>query len=466
MRPEIQKYNYDWMMGSTLKAASNFGNGTSKEAKLAVNYIPYCRGATSVLLEMGDSGIQFFKLLSKYYENILLAHDKGKKLVATTFCFSPVIFFAMDVVPICMEMMTGLGNTIWKRGMSDYLDYACEVGLPETSCSSQRGTMGAYLAGLGESIDFVLNNMAGACDTNANAFSFLASYLDKPFYQLNSPNTIGDERSENYHLEDYTDMVRFLEAQTGKRLDYDRLAEILAEVEIQDELITDIEDLHTLKPTPLTPYDNLMLYVGRFMFSGRVEYTNLLKAIYKKALKNAKAGISGLQSGKERLRVLMIYIDHYTFDMNYWKWFDDNGVAHIGSHLSHHFRDTIPYTHELPGSSYGIDTRSPAAMLNTIAQMSARGPMVRSIRGPYDGPSMWLDETLVLAKHFSADCGIFNGTPGCRNTWSNNKLMARDMENHGYPMLILNDDAFDDRIESWDATRERLEEFFTLRGLL
>ncbi len=466
MRPEMREYNYDWMMGSTLKAASNLANGFPKEAALALNYIPYARGASKALMDEGDPGIQLFKLLSNYYENILLAHSRGKKLVATSFCFSPVIFFAMDIVPVCMEMMTGLGNILWKRGMSDYLDFAFEAGLPETSCSSQRGSMGAYLAGLGETIDFVLNNMAGACDTNANAFAFLSAYLNKPFYQMNSPNTIGDPRSEAYHLADYSAMIRFLEEQTGEKLDYDRLAEILAEVEIQDELITDVEEFHMLKPTPLTPLDNLILYVGRFMFSGRVEYTNVLKALYQKALPKARAGISGLRSGEEKLRVLMIYIDHYTFDFNFWKWFEENGVAHIGSQLSHHFRDTVPYAADLPGSVYSVDTSSPAAMLNTVAQMNARGPMVRSIRGPYDGPFMWLEETLTLARHFSADCAVFNGTPGCRNTWSNNKLMARDLEKAGIPTLILNDDAFDDRVENWDATRERMEEFFTIRGLL
>ena len=92
--------------------------------------------------------------------------------------------------------------------------------------------------------------------------------------------------------------------------------------------------------------------------------------------------------------------------------------------------------------------------------------MVRSIRGPYDQPNMWLEETLALAEHFKADCLIYNGTPGCRNTWSNVKLIARDLENHGYPTHIMYDDAFDDRVESWEATRERLEDFIKGRGLL
>ena len=118
------------------------------------------------------------------------------------------------------------------------------------------------------------------------------------------------------------------------------------------------------------------------------------------------------------------------------------------------------------GSRYRIDASSLDTMIDSIAMINSRMPMVRSIRGPYDRPNMWLEESLALAKIYKADCLIYNGTPGCRNTWSNVKLIARDMEKAGYPTQIMYGDAFDDRVESWEATAARLDEFFTVRGLL
>ncbi|MFZ1983134.1 MAG: 2-hydroxyacyl-CoA dehydratase family protein [Desulfatitalea sp.] len=466
MRPEMAEYNYDWLMGSMLSAASKVANGTQKEIELIYKYAPYVRSVLEPFISDGEVGIQMLKLFDQYYENILTAHDRGKKIVATTFCCSPSIFYAMDVVPICTEVLTTLGCMVWKRGMFDYLDHCGQVGLPETSCSSQRGAMGAYFAGLSEPIDFFFCDTPGICDTNANAFAFAASYLDKPYYQLNYPHTIGDDRSQKYHVDDYKEAIRFIEAQTGSKLDYDRLDEILLEVEKQDAMIADLEDMCMLKPSPFAPLYNLALYAGRFTFCGAKEYTKLLSLMLASCQKRAAEGVSGLKCGQEKLRAYLLYIDHYTLNMNFWNWFDRHGVAHVGGMLSHHFRDTIAYTRTLAGSSYGVDRSSPERMLESIAQMNARMPMVRMIRGPYDGPSMWLEETLALAKHFGADCLIYNGTPGCRNTWSNIKLMARDVEKHGYPVHIMNDDAFDDRVESWEATRERLEEFFTVRGLL
>ena len=77
-----------------------------------------------------------------------------------------------------------------------------------------------------------------------------------------------------------------------------------------------------------------------------------------------------------------------------------------------------------------------------------------------------LEESLALARIFKADCIIYNGTPGCRNTWGMVKPFARETEAHGYPTHIMYGDAFDDRVESWAATTERLDEFLNVRGLL
>ena len=92
--------------------------------------------------------------------------------------------------------------------------------------------------------------------------------------------------------------------------------------------------------------------------------------------------------------------------------------------------------------------------------------MIKSIRGPYDAPHMWLQETLALAKMYQADLIVYSGTPGCRNTWGMVKLLARDTEKAGFPTYIMYSDAFDERVESFENTRERFEEFLNVRRLL
>ncbi len=466
MRPELKEYHYDWMLWRILAPASRVADGSAKELTHMYRYAPYFKGILQPILQEGAVGSTFLKMMTRYMENLNTAHRRGKKIAITTFCFSPAICYALDVVPVTLEVVTAVGGLMWKRGTFDYLDYACEIGFTETSCSSQRGALGAYLAGLGEEIDMVLCDTPGICDTNANAFAFAAAYLKKPFYHLNYPQGLADQRTEKYHVDDYKAMIRFMEEHSGNRLDQDRLREILREVDRQDALLADLEELHRLIPAPLPPIYNVFNYVGRFLFSGSPEYTRLLEQMVKKVRENVVARRSGLNSGKEKLRAFLCYIDHYSLNWNFWNWMDTRGIAHMGGILSRGFRDNACYTAELPGSSYSLDMGSLETMLDSIAQMNARLPMVRSIRGPYDQPNMWLEESLAVAKMFQADFMIYNGTPGCRNTWGMVKPFAREIEKHGYPVHIMYADAFDDRVESWAATQERLNEFLQVRGLL
>jgi len=466
MRPEIKEYNMDWMLSSIIMAASRTADGSDKEYRRLLTYIPYFSGILDAMVRAGKPGITFLKMFSDYLDNIVTAHEKGKKVALTTFCFSPSILYSIDVVPVTLEILTTLGRLMWKRGIVDYLDFCVELGLTETACSAQRGSMGAYLAGMGAHVDMVICDTPGVCDTNANSFTFAAAYLDKPYYQLNYPQTIGDERTDKYHLEDYLGMIDFLEKQTGKKLDMDRLKSTLEEIKIQDQLVSDLEDLHRLVPTPIPVIYNLFIYAGRFMFAGDPKYTKLLNEMVETASAKAASGESGLISGKEKIRAFMCYIDHYAINLKFYDWLNDNGVAHLGGILSRTFNQASPYMEGLEGSGYAIDTSSLETMIDSIAQMNARMPMVRSIRGPYDKPGMWLEETLALAKMFKIDCIIYNGTPGCRNTWGMVKPFAMDLEKHGYPVHIMNGDAFDERVESWEASLERLNEFFNIRGLL
>jgi len=466
MRPEMKEYNFDWMLWSLTTIASNTMNGTEKELTHLLPYAPYFRGILEVFISHGKAGSTLLDIMKKYMENIITAHSRGKKIAISTFCFSPAIFYAMDVVPITLELLTVMATTMFKRGTSDYLDYCCEVGFTETSCSSQRGSLGAYLAGLGEEIDFVVCDSAGICDTNANAFAFASSYLDKPLFQLNYPPTLVDARTKAYHREDYKGLISFIEAQTGKKLDPDRLRMVLEEIRKQDELIAELEEMQRLVPNPLPGIYNFFIHAGRFLFAGLPDYTVQLKEMLRVGEKNAKDGLSGLHSGSEKVRALFCYIDHYSLHMKLWDWLDIHGVSHMGNILSRFYAGTAPYLEERTEEGYDIDTSTVDSMIDSIAEINANMPMVRTIRGPYDAPHLWLDDVLFLSKMYKTDCIIYNGTPGCRNTWGMVKLLARDTEKHGLPTLILYADAFDERVQSWDATAERLGEFFRVRGLI
>ncbi|MFA6034457.1 MAG: 2-hydroxyacyl-CoA dehydratase family protein, partial [Myxococcota bacterium] len=392
----------------------------------------------------------------------------GRKRAITTFCFSPTIMYALDIVPVCLETLTVIMTMAYRRGTAEFLDFCNEAGFTETSCSSQRGTLGAYLAGVGGGIDMVVTDTPGVCDTNANAFGFAAAYLKKPFFQLDFPPNLTGERSDSYHREDYKALIRFLEEQSGKKLDLDRLRTVLEEVREQDEISAELEELARIIPNPLPVTANFMIYASRFLFSGMPECTGLLRALLIEAKANAEKNVPGLKSGRERVRAFFCYIDHYTQNLRFWQMLEEMSVGYQGNILSKHWPKNAPYVRDMkkPDAAYGLDSTDLDSAIDSVAQLNSRMPMVKSIRGPYDAPDMWLEDSLALARMYSADCIIYNGTPGCRNTWGMLKLFARDTEKAGFPTHIWNADAFDDRVQSWEMTREKFEEFMNVRRLL
>ena len=466
MRKELKEYNYDWMLWSLFKTASKARNSTQKEYKNLLTSIPHFRNVAEALMNQEEVGVALSDMIAKYLENIITAHEKGKKIAITTFCFNPAIFYAMDVVPVTLEVMTVSGTLVWRRGTAAYLDHANEAGFTETSCSSQRGSLGAYLAGLGEPIDFIVCDSPGVCDTNANSFAFASSYMNLPLYSLDYPPVLTEQRASEYHAEDFKHLIKFIEEQTGSKLNIDRLREVLEEMNKQAELITEIEELCTMIPSPVPGVFHFFIYACQFLFAGLRDSTVVLELILKKIKENVAKGITGLKSGKEKVRALMCYIDHYTTDMRFWNFMENNDVTICRSILSTFWQKGAPYTAGKETEAYYLDTTSLDAMINSIAAANSRMPMIKQIRGPYDSPGMWLTDTLAEAKLYKADCIIYSGTPGCRNTWGMVKLLARDTEAHGYPTHIMYSDAFDDRVQSWDATASRLEEFLNVRRLL
>jgi len=467
MRPEIKEYDFDWMLHKSMHIAYNSLKGSKNEYQRMLNYMPYFRGLMDLLSKYDETGVLFIEMVKEVIDEMYFAHSNGKKLCMTTFCFSPIVLWSMDVVPIVMEPLTVLPSILWKRGTYDFMNYCFEVGLSETSCSSQRGALGAYLAGLCKPVDFIVFDSGGVCDTNANVFAFSSSLLNKPMYQLDYPASFLDEKTKEYHRKDYYGLIDFLEEQSGNKLDMNKLKTGLEETHKQDMLISQIDELQMLKPNPLPPMFNLFIYAGRFLATSRPSYTKLLESMLEYAQKNADQEKSGLISGKEKCRAFFCYIDHYSADARLWTFLDNQGVTHLGSILSRFFPDHSPYLkNDTKNSGYKINTQNLDNMIDSLAEINARSPMVKSIRGPYDSPYMWLEDTLAMAEMYQADCLIYSGTPGCRNTWGMVKPFARDTEKHGYPTHLMYSDAFDERVESFETTSHRLDEFFKIRKLI
>ncbi len=464
MRPETREYDYDWNIWTIMENAALVKDGTDKEYASLLGLIPHFSRALDIFIRQGEPGVKFIKLVASYIRNCIEAKSRGKKTVLTSFSMATPILYAMDLVPVCLEAFTIFGTVVLRRGTAEFLDYCCEIGFTETSCSSQRGALGAYLAGLAVRPDMVVCNAPGWCDSNANSYSFAASYLDVPFYQLSYPPEVSGQRAREFHRQDYRDLIAFLEEHGSARLDTDRLEAIVREANRQDEIIAQLADYQMLVPNPVPNIFELMIYGAKSFACGLEELTDLLSSMEASCSERARLGTSAMASGREQARGLCCYIDHYTTDARLWEWMEDNDISHVGSILCRYWQSQAPYVTGYD-EGYTLRTDSLDSMIDTLADMTARMPMVKQIRGPYDAPGMWLEDNLHLARLYKADFVVYFSTVGCRNTWGAVKLLTRDLERHGIPTLLLFVDAFDDRVASWESITERIGEFLSVRGI-
>lgn len=464
MRPETREYNYDWNIWTIMENAALVKDGTHKEYESLLGLIPHFADALDIFIRQGEPGLRFIKLVANYIRACIEAKARGRKTVLTSFSMATPILYAFDLVPVCLEAFTIFGTVVLKRGTSEFLDYCCEIGFTETSCSSQRGALGAYLSELAVRPDMIVCNAPGWCDSNANSYSFAASYLDVPFYQLSYPPEVSGARANQFHRRDYLDLVVFLEEHTGRKLDVDRLGQLIREAARQDRLISEIADLQASVPNPVPNVFELMVYGARSFACGLEELTGLLESMALACRKNAQRRLSGRGAGSESGRGLFCYIDHYTTDARLWGWMDARDLSHLGSILCRYWYEDAGFVKGYD-EGYGYSTASLADMIDSLADMTARMPMVKQIRGPYDAPGMWLEDNLHLARLYQADFVVYFSTVGCRNTWGAVKLLVRDLERMSIPALLLFVDAFDYRVASWESITERLEEFLQVRGI-
>jgi len=466
MKRRTKEYNYDWMEKSIFGIGATLFNGTPKEVEATIKLVPTFDAVLQTIVKSGDVGRIFCQIAGEYMDRIIHAHENGNKLVLTTFLASNLLFDAFDGLQSLMsEPVTGYASLAFRQGNTEYFDYGCEVGLTETSCSAQRGSVGAFLSGMmaAGKPDLCVLGAAGPCDTNANSLQFYADYAGIPLIGLDTPVKLVDDRVNKFQVRDMQSTIAEIEHLTGARFNWDKLRELLLETQKQNALFAEIYEMARLVPNPLSAIHMLFLCAAHITGSGMKIYTGLLEEVVRTAKKNAAAGRAGTYSGKEDARLFMYYIDHFTIDAQFYEWAMTHNISLLINMVEVFFPVGVNYTEGREDECYVMDTTSREGMLRTLVGMNSRMPMIKQLRGPVEDHAQWLSDTKGMAKLFNPDYVVYAGTMGCRNSWSVNKLIQREMEKLGYPTMVMFADVFDPRCKSWEIISREYEEFMAIR---
>ncbi|MBW2118845.1 MAG: 2-hydroxyacyl-CoA dehydratase [Deltaproteobacteria bacterium] len=375
------------------------------------------------------------------------AKEDGKKVAMIPFNFSPEILYAMDIVPVTVEVLSS-ELLLLEEGLTAYIDLAVEQGFPETMCSTQKGVIGLLEAGIVDKPDLIVNGAAGFCGPNAKGYEYMARKFDIPIIFIDDPY-YHDQRSNDYYVRGFKRIVSALEEMTGKKVDEDRLREVCELSNEATELYLEIAEMKRQVPNPVPNMYNMGHTDMRLMFAGTQEAVNFYKmmhAICKERLKNGEH-----VKPEERIRLYVMYTGFY-FDMTFLSWLEEEmGVTYLMDILQGYDFNPI------------IDTTSTDSMIRDLAITSLNMPMARQLKGAWNGTAGWLQDTLYYVKNYKADCMLFSGHVACKQAWGAYRLVADEVKKQlGVPSLRLEGDGWDHRITPMSVIKEQLSEFFDM----
>ncbi len=251
------------------------------------------------------------------------AHDEGKQ-TAYTFIASAYdeIIRAMDIVPIWVENFAGICGA--KRVATGYLEKAESGYLSRTMCTyalcglgydawrEELGTLppNAPWGGMPRP-DMMLGTGAMICDPRAKWYQAAQQYMpDVPVHVNNIlwppfQQNVDHREVQDYYVKYMTgelrNLVAFLERQTGRKLDIDRLAETVDLVDRTWNLVWETHELRRARPTPMGTGDVFNTMVPQVFMLGTREALDFYTTLNRELKERIAAGLTSVPDEKYRL---------------------------------------------------------------------------------------------------------------------------------------------------------------------
>jgi benzoyl-CoA reductase/2-hydroxyglutaryl-CoA dehydratase subunit BcrC/BadD/HgdB len=381
----------------------------------------------------------YYNMLIKYFSRLLQAHENGDFVAAHTVFFPSELIYAMGLVPMHTETTTWM-TALFTGECSDILAAGSSLGMASEICTPHRGLAGAFATGALPRPDAMLwSNMV--CDNTAKSGELIMELCDCPGFFIDRPFK-DSEYEVNYLVGELRDMVEFLEAESGKKMDWDKLSEIVERMDKQIELIRQVNELRKNIPTPFRPQGFLELLTIDYLFPGQPEAVEYLETLLAELSESVEKGEGAVD--KERFRLMTFFIPPMYLMAFLEKISQEYGAVSV----------IEPFF-----TFWGEGRLDPAKPLESVVKKSYMIPEMRMFR-PLDEPA--LNSIIDCAQQYKVDGAIFYADVGCRHSCATIKLFKDALNRIDIPMLTVDCDVVDPTITSEEEMREKLERFFEL----
>jgi benzoyl-CoA reductase subunit B len=409
------------------------------------------------------AGAEANRLIAEQYEKGW-AHVKAGKPVAWLM-YGPhrEILRCFDILPIYPESYAS--NCAIRQQTSPYIEYAEEDGFSEYICGYLRHAMGYALSlARGDSVaqapfggmprPSMLLSSSRLCDPRSKVFETMRRYLNVPAFiydhqipPTEDPRSADRRASQHYiehNLEGLKALVRFLEEQTGKKLDQDLLKEMVKNSIESWHLMDECFTLRQHRPCPLPLEDLLVVWRPFRDMIGDKETVNFYRNLRDELKARIAQGISVIK--EENFRLLWLGLPMW-FDMDLLNYAEDKGAVVVMDSMYH------------PSKPVPIDRSDP---LRALAEKEYWG---WDMYGNSDGsqPRCGLtsgSHVLDIVRDYQLDGVIVHSVISCRGCTIGNRHIAKLLrEQMGITVMEVESHMTNLSAYSPTDTREKLDAF-------
>jgi benzoyl-CoA reductase/2-hydroxyglutaryl-CoA dehydratase subunit BcrC/BadD/HgdB len=210
----------------------------------AYRYVGALEGRTQL-----QSTPRYLRLVVKSIEQAIHAKENGNFYAMHSTRFPVELFWPLGIMPLFDEVCSTVIGLI---GNDDppFLSIADRCGFPRYDCSCDRMFLRMAEAGAWPVPDIVVYD-SSPCDPASKGHAMAASYLGVPSFGLDRPYRLFTAQGMDYWTGEHQALVRFLEQQTGRAMDYDYLKEVTRLSFRAAQICVEINELRGTVPCPL-----------------------------------------------------------------------------------------------------------------------------------------------------------------------------------------------------------------------
>ncbi len=401
------------------------------------------------------------EMLANLFTELSNSRETGKKVVYT---FVPgnltELILSFDMLPVYPEI-NALQSGMRKKS-AGYIRDAEKLGFSEDVCTYVKCDIGMMLNGnigpTGEKLpppDLLLLSYTG-CFTFMKWFENLERlYPGVPVAMLHTPyqedGNVTPEQIDYMVKQLNEDVIPKMEAVSGKKLDMNRLSQMMVNSATSEDLLVKILQSAKNKPSPIDAYFAGVYYIGPMFtaFRGTSEAVDYYSQLNNEVQDRISKGLGPItpegEIGEEKFRLVVEGPPNWTNFREFWKIFYDMGAVIVAS------------SYTKVGGVYDLGFRhDPAHPLESLS---------RYCMGCYTNMNLpqRVDLLADYVTEYSADGFLINSIKSCNSFSAGQLMIMREIEHRtGIPVGFIESDLVDPRYFSYANIKNRLESFFQM----